>query len=84
MAAHSGRDALVDRASGRRWTYAELAAEVDAVALGLDDLGVGKGERVGIWAPNLPEWTITQYATAKSAPKPTSANEAGIAVRAGY
>jgi len=59
------RDALVDRASGRRWTYAELAADVDAVALGLQALGVAKGDRVGIWAPNCAEWVLTQYATAK-------------------
>ncbi|WP_031510373.1 AMP-binding protein [Streptomyces megasporus] len=59
------RDALVDRATGRRWTYAELAADVDALALGLLDLGIAKGDRVGIWAPNCAEWTLTQYATAK-------------------
>lgn len=59
------RDALVDMATGRRWTYAELAADVDALALGLLDLGITKGDRVGIWAPNRPEWTLVQYATAK-------------------
>ncbi|MFD4133371.1 AMP-binding protein [Streptomyces goshikiensis] len=60
-----GRDALVDRAAGRRWTYAELGADVDALALGLLDLGITKGDRVGIWAPNRAEWTLVQYATAK-------------------
>ncbi|MFD6938619.1 AMP-binding protein [Streptomyces goshikiensis] len=60
-----GRDALVDRAAGRRWTYAEFAADVDALALGLLDLGITKGDRVGIWAPNRAEWTLVQYATAK-------------------
>lgn len=59
------RDALVDLAAGRRWTYAEFAADVDAVALGLLDLGIAKGDRVGIWAPNRGEWTLVQYATAK-------------------
>ncbi|MFJ7911793.1 AMP-binding protein [Kitasatospora sp. NPDC096204] len=59
------RDALVDRATVRRWTYAELAADVDALALGLLELGIAKGDRVGIWAPNCAEWTLTQYATAK-------------------
>ncbi|MFJ8622982.1 AMP-binding protein [Kitasatospora sp. NPDC093550] len=59
------RDALVDRPTARRWTYAELAADVDALALGLLELGIAKGDRVGIWAPNCPEWTLTQYATAK-------------------
>ncbi|MEU9800363.1 AMP-binding protein [Streptomyces sp. NPDC051000] len=58
------RDALVDMAAGRRWTYAELAADVDALALGLLDQGVVKGDRVGIWAPNRAEWTLVQYATA--------------------
>ncbi|HEY7048238.1 MAG TPA: AMP-binding protein, partial [Jatrophihabitantaceae bacterium] len=59
------RDALVEHATGRRWTYRELAAEVDAIALGLLALGVGQGDRVGIWAPNCAEWTFVQYATAR-------------------
>ncbi|MFB7949010.1 AMP-binding protein [Kitasatospora phosalacinea] len=59
------REALVECATGRRWTYAELAADVDAVALGLRARGVGRGDRVGIWAPNRAEWTLTQYATAR-------------------
>jgi fatty-acyl-CoA synthase len=65
VAAHGDRDALVEHATSRRWTYTELAAEVDAVALGLLAAGVGKGDRVGIWAPNRAEWVFTQYATAK-------------------
>jgi len=65
VAAHGEREALVDHASGRRWSYRELAEEVDAVALGLLALGVAKGDRVGIWSPNCPEWTLVQYATAK-------------------
>ncbi|MFD0270857.1 AMP-binding protein [Streptomyces sp. NPDC127106] len=60
-----GRDALVEAATGRRWTYAEFAADVDALALGLLGLGIAKGDRVGIWAPNRAEWTLVQYATAK-------------------
>jgi fatty-acyl-CoA synthase len=63
--AFGDREALVDCPSGRRWTYTELAADVDALALGLLELGIAKGDRVGIWAPNCPEWTLTQYATAK-------------------
>ena len=62
---HGDRDAMVDRTSGRRWSYAELAADVDAVAKGLLALGIAKGDRVGIWAPNCPEWTLLQYATAR-------------------
>jgi fatty-acyl-CoA synthase len=59
------REALVDRAAGRRWTYRELAAEVDVLALGLLELGIRKGDRVGIWSPNRAEWVFTQYATAR-------------------
>ncbi|MDT2006876.1 AMP-binding protein [Rhodococcus opacus] len=65
VAAHADRDALVDRPSERRWTYAELRRDVDAVAVGLLKRGIGKGDRVGIWAPNCPEWTLIQFATAK-------------------
>ena len=65
VAAHGDRDALIDHASGRRWTYREFAEQVNGLAAGLLSRGVGKGDRVGIWAPNGPEWTFTQYATAK-------------------
>jgi fatty-acyl-CoA synthase len=58
-------EALVECATGRRYGYPEFVAEVDAVALGLDALGVAKGDRVGIWAPNCAEWAFVQYATAK-------------------
>ncbi|WP_248846140.1 AMP-binding protein [Rhodococcoides corynebacterioides] len=58
-------DALIDVASGRRWTYDELRRDVDAVARGLLADGVAVGDRVAVWAPNRPEWTILQYATAK-------------------
>jgi fatty-acyl-CoA synthase len=58
-------EALVDVAVDRRWTYAELNADIDLIARGLMALGIEKGERVGIWAPNCAEWTIAQYATAK-------------------
>jgi fatty-acyl-CoA synthase len=58
-------DALVDVAQGLRYTYAELNAEIDLLARGLMALGIEKGHRVGIWAPNCAQWTITQYAMAK-------------------
>jgi fatty-acyl-CoA synthase len=64
-ATHGDRDALVEFASSRRWTYSQLRSDVDALALGLLRLGVAKGDRVGIWAPNCAEWTQLQYATSK-------------------
>jgi fatty-acyl-CoA synthase len=65
VARYADREALVEVASGRRWTYAELDAAVNEVALGLLARGIAKGDRVGIWAPNCAEWVLTQYATAK-------------------
>lgn len=65
VAAHADREALVEVASGRRWTWAELDRDVDALARGLMGAGIEKGDRVGVWAPNCAEWTLTQYATAK-------------------
>src|SRR5215475_5286957 len=65
VAKHGSREALVDVPSGRRWTYDELAADVEAVAKGLLALGIGKGDRVGIWAPNVPEWVLVQFAAAR-------------------
>jgi fatty-acyl-CoA synthase len=65
VAVHGAREALVDVPSGRRWTYSELLADVDAVAKALMAKGVAAGDRIGIWAPNCPEWTILQYATAR-------------------
>jgi fatty-acyl-CoA synthase len=65
VAAQPDAEALVEVPTGRRWTYRELRDDVDTVALGLTAAGVAKGDRVGIWAPNVAEWTLVQYATAK-------------------
>ncbi|MEU6534580.1 AMP-binding protein [Streptomyces sp. NPDC047000] len=65
VAAWPERDALVDVPSGRRWTYARFAADVERLACALLADGVAKGDRVGIWAVNCPEWVLVQYATAR-------------------
>jgi fatty-acyl-CoA synthase len=65
VARFADREALVDASTGRRLTYAELDSAVDELARGLLALDVGKGDRVGIWAPNCVEWVLVQYATAK-------------------
>ena len=59
------REALVDVPSGGRWTYRQLDDQVDRLARALIALGVGKGERLGIWAANRPEWVLVQYAAAR-------------------
>ena len=65
VARFGDREALVDVQQGIRWTYAEFAGEVERLARALLAAGVATGDRVGIWAPNCAEWTLTQYATAK-------------------
>jgi len=65
VARFGDREAMVDCPTGRRWTYAQLGADVDRVALGLLAMGVEKGDRVGIWSPNCAEWVLIQYATAE-------------------
>ncbi|SHF12922.1 fatty-acyl-CoA synthase [Modicisalibacter ilicicola DSM 19980] len=65
VARHGDREALISRHQGLRYTWRELQTEVERAARALLAIGVTKGERVGIWAPNCAEWTITQFATAK-------------------
>ncbi len=65
VAAHPQSEAMVDLPSGRRWTYAQFAADVDELARGLMAAGIEAGDRVGIWSPNCPQWVLLQYATAQ-------------------
>jgi fatty-acyl-CoA synthase len=58
-------EALVSREQGVRFTYAQFNEAVDALASGMLAAGIEKGERVGVWGPNVAEWTLVQYATAK-------------------
>ncbi|MEO6926670.1 MAG: AMP-binding protein [Rhodanobacter sp.] len=63
---HPGRPALVDRARGLRLNYREFHAQVERVAGGLLALGLVRGDRVGIWAPNRAEWVVLQFAAPKA------------------
>ena len=60
------REALVSPSHGVRWTWREFAEKVDALAAGFLTLGLERGERIGIWSLNRPEWTLTQFAAAKA------------------
>jgi fatty-acyl-CoA synthase len=59
------REALVVRHQNYRATYRQLWDATTEAARGLMALGVQKGDRVGIWAPNRWEWVVVQYATAR-------------------
>jgi len=65
VARHGQRIALVVRHQQARWSYRDLGTQVDSFAAGLHRLGLRPGDRIGIWAPNCVEWTVTQYAAAK-------------------
>ena len=50
---------------GPRYTFRELDDEARTVAKGLMAFGVAAGERVVVWATNVPEWIVLQFALAK-------------------
>jgi fatty-acyl-CoA synthase len=60
------REAVVSQHQGVRYTWGELQKQVNRAAKGLLSLGYKKGDRVAIWATNVSEWVITQWATAKA------------------
>lgn len=59
-------DAIVSIHQDRRYTYRQLQQEVNRAAKGFIALGLKKGDRLAIWATNISEWVITQFATAKA------------------
>lgn len=64
----AGRESVVcqrEDGSVERLTFAELRAEVDALALGLRELGIGPGDHVGVFMPMTPRAVIASYAVAK-------------------
>src|SRR5690348_15938631 len=58
-------DAAIFAASELRLSWYDLRQKADDVAAGLLALGIGRGDRVGIWAPNRPEWLFVQFGTAR-------------------
>src|SRR5262249_12717862 len=59
------RDPVVFPAIGLRWSWAELDRRVDIVGSALMSLGVNRGEHVGIWSMNAPEWVVAQFAVGR-------------------
>lgn len=58
-------EALVYADRNLRMTFAELETEARLIARGLTAAGVERGERVAVWATNVPEWIVLQFALAK-------------------
>lgn len=64
-AADPDRDFVIYPDRDLRWTYAEFDQRVDRLAKGLLAIGIGRGDHVGIWARNVPDWLTFMFATAK-------------------
>ena len=65
IAAHPDNDAVIYVDRNFRLTYREFGELVDRLAKGLMALGVVRGEKVAVWATNVPYWVALQFATAK-------------------
>ena len=59
------QEALVARHQRLRYSWRQLAEQVESCARALMALGIETGDRVGIWSPNCAQWCILQVATAK-------------------
>jgi fatty-acyl-CoA synthase len=64
-AADPERDFIVYPDRALRWSYRDFDLRVDQLAKGLLGIGIGKGDHVGIWARNVPDWLTFMFATAK-------------------
>jgi len=64
-ARHGGRTAVIFAANGVELSWYDLRQGSNDVAAGLLALGIGRGDRVGIWAPNRAEWLYVQFGTAR-------------------
>ena len=72
--AHRDRPALVDASSGRTITFGELIDRIRRLAAGLSRRGIGKGDVVAIFAPNLPDYAVVFHAVARLGAVITPAN----------
>jgi len=59
------RDFIVYPDRNLRFSYSEFNDRVDDLAKGLISIGITKGDHVGIWARNVPDWLTFLFATAK-------------------
>jgi acyl-CoA synthetase (AMP-forming)/AMP-acid ligase II len=57
--------AMADGMTGRRITYRELMDQIRRTAAGLAARGIGKGDVVSIWAPNVPDWPVAFFGTVR-------------------
>ena len=63
---YADQDAVISVHQNVRLSYKQLQNKVNAFACSLIQLGLNKGDRLGIWSPNCVEWTISQFAAFKA------------------
>ncbi|XP_037048060.1 medium-chain acyl-CoA ligase ACSF2, mitochondrial-like isoform X2 [Bradysia coprophila] len=63
---YGNREAIVSCHEGKRYTYTEALEKVNQLASGFINIGLNKGDRIGIWSPNSAQWYITMLAAAKA------------------
>lgn len=62
---YPGREALIYPDRGLRYDFSQLEWMAREIGKGLISLGIEAGDRVALWAPNVPEWVVLQFALAK-------------------
>lgn len=62
---YNDREALISRHQNKRLTFQQILKQSDTLAAGLSKIGLQKGDRLGLWAPNIIEWHITKMACAR-------------------
>jgi len=61
---HALDHAVIHTEMGVRYTYGRLLEEIDCIAAGMIKHGIVRGDKVAVWAPNIPEWIISMLALA--------------------
>jgi len=59
------RDFVVYPDRDLRFSYSQFNERVDLMAKGLLEIGITKGDNIGIWATNVPDWLTFMFATSK-------------------
>lgn len=65
LARHADKDAVIHFERDLRQTWAEFGRSVDSLAKGLMALGVQKGDKIAVWATNVPHWVTLMFASAR-------------------
>lgn len=62
---YPGKDFIVYADRGLRWSYKAFDERVNALAKGFLSIGLKRGDHLGVWATNVPDWLTILFATAK-------------------